>query len=72
MTGNEYFSVNQTGQLTEPWVIIFHGVCEVNDQFQVGNLSFELLEVLVFILAERNFKCNEPGSVPSTTAPTLE
>ena len=62
VTRHKYFSVNQTELLTVPRVIIFLGVCEINDQFQVRNLSFELLEVPVFILAEGNFKCNEPGS----------
>jgi len=62
VTGHEYFSVNQPELLTVPWVIIFLGVGEINYQFQVRHLSFEFLKVPVFILAERNFKCNEPGS----------
>ena len=67
VTRHKYFPVNQTELLTLPWVIIFVCVCEVNDQFQVWNLSFELHEVPVFILAERNFECNEPGSFHYST-----
>lgn len=62
MTRHEYFSVNQAELLAVPGLIIFAGVCKINDNFQVRNLSFELLEVPFFILVERNFKCNESGS----------